>query len=970
MNFEWSQLLPFLAIAFSLAIALISAKPEETPPYLGPWPWQLIAAIAFVTVIIAQLVFIAFSAFISWILLNDTELNSIALTLISFSWFLAAFASLMMVVVQLYCASRNPTLMKNSTLEELASVAREAEGLLRASKRYAKTGLLVRFAGNPGTPLEIRRRDRHSLVVVVREVFLEEWEYAPISKERRRAIYRFMIFHELGHFLNGDFRTANIGDALLLGHKPFVFIAPALFLITLLYAVFAANFESTTIAAMLLGGGLIVFSVLVAAIKLFEYFRNEREQRADLRAKHSVNANDYQHVLGDALKIANLFYGSLPDLLVRQKKQSLLKKYLQWLDRLLRPKISTQKREATLAQQPSMVNLRQRMKFGVLLGSQLGILMVLAILLTIAFASLFGADISTSQTLALTMGLIICLPPSAHFIAATEPTRMRIITDIRAMISETVAVTFAIIVSAAIVTSASLFFMSWGIALLEIDTAEIGTVVLRILLFQIAAIATGCGVGSLINQGVFTGTKSTYGATMPWYASVAPFCIATFALIMPLCGFLFEYTGLTENWTGGVGVGAVVCFMPYFTLIILSNDLPVNLQKFIPIALPKVAEPVMLFRVGWTDFYVDCSDTPITVLVKNTLFYFLQMLFVLLLITAILVFSVWLNVGTSDEVMAGAIVFSIAGIFFSILIPAINRPNRSHLLSNRNLEIISRLGSIIDVNNPTMAEHARELANAVAKKLESNIEWENLMPNLMHPERLQDLVYLVRLLKKIGRHDLITSNKKIITARISTLFDDDGVVLKWPNGQPSLFWSACALKLDLEFQFLTISMRATLIQNITELLEKNLSASYFHNRAQHAFHNRTIFAAADALNRTDRKEDAMRAAAEILDFVASNGVRECGLSPAEINQCLIIADQYDVRIQSALVNTVQQQMWSLLHGNIHLNVIAAIDCINAMDDLNTTSENYPKMLRLLLDQIITVIAKTDIGNLRQASQAG
>lgn len=952
--------------------ALLLPRPERSPPYLGPWPWQFMAALGAAALIVAQCAMAGLAA-MPLARLEATDIKGGLLDglsiIVLLAWLGASILTLVLAFVFIIRHARRPRLADKPPPDDLAAFADDAMGLLGASRAYARTRLAVRWTMDPGYAIEVRRQGRHDLVIVLRKS-LKRWLGRLSSAAERMAFQRFIVFHELGHYLNGDHKTANVVVAVMTAHIPFLVFTIAGVPVGILAAALAHDPDFTSSVLLYQGFGLAICVLALAERMLLARFIAERERRADLRARFSLSAEDHDLMFSKGSRSSNLLtsYIALEEDGGHDPAGTppLLARLWNGLPRFMLPQGNAVSRAAHLNTEPAFPSVSRRVLWGGVFGAQIGVLWMAGIVFGASAVVILDLNEMDLNLVILLSGLVAALAPSIYFIAATEPARIRLVSNTARRAFEGAAVTVGIIVSA--VTVASLLF---GLAVLGLhffsgETAHGGSPIVGGAVILAGMIAIGCFLGWFTSGGDSSGPINyDNGASAPWRATVLPFVIAAFPVTLPVGGSLYYASGLVDAWHFGFGFAVLLGLLPFLAMTALNMEISKPYASWSPFGYVPSSDPVIGVRILWRNYYADRTRSSYWGVATTTGLLSASMLGTLAGIAA-MAWGGMAIIGDGDLVLGHLVALTLGGMV--LLLVAFHKPRRLHALSAQNLMTFAKLHRLASQHKDSgLARRAGAFEKGLVEALSLDQTWDALLPRADAPERLKALTFAVDALHLAGREDVLELRRRSLQDALRSILTPENFVSSWPGGPPSLIWTAHAAKLAWEARLFDTGFRAEIADTLERLAEQSLAEPNPNSRSNEAHRRHELLQAVRVLADLNRIPCAVKGSGRILNDIDAGGFYGCGLSPGDVAYCLRMAETSRSSLHGVMKRIIRERAWALLHGNLQINLLPALDCLEAASILRLSPEEMPHGLENLLDKSLAVTLKQDLHDINSSS---
>jgi MFS family permease len=639
--------------------------------------------------------------------------------------------------------------------------------------------------------------------------------------------------------------------------------------------------------------------------------------------------------------------------------QGKLGQALRRLGKAMVPEPNAMNRVALLGQTKPTPELVQRAWWSAMIGALLGALWPTAMLLVAAVSTTAGKDLP-DDLMILVLPAVSLTAPSAFFVAATEPGRMRLVSDSSDRFIASFVAVFTLSISAIVVTSLFLIPLVLTGIVSEGGLAGQWPWVRNLFLIEGAAIAIGGIFGWLVG-GTGNTTAKEYPPPARFYVAIAPYFVAAFVIAIPSGAGMFYLLGW-EPWHAGFSFAAIGGIAQHLLLSGILSEYRNPLTRLVPFGLISIADPIVAVRMFWRDYYIDGSGNPLRVFFSVTGIMSASMLGSVLFAigVSLLIMSVGYDQDSALSAVFIGVIFSLPAI---LILPTLMNPRRNQALDADNLETIAQLCRVGEVDS-RFEHHIEDLLDNIGQVFTSDQARIAVLGRPENREQLRVIASSSRLLRAAKRDGILDSWKQPIEQYLDGLNREDGAIAAWPDGPANLRWTAYGTKIICEGLLYSQSHRENSLDKLENLLAHWLAKPNPKHRSGRVWRRQDLVLAAFVLDDEGRPNLAKAAAKVILEELRYDGYPASGLSFFQIVRCLRISNTARPEQEANITRAIHERAWSLMHSNPRKEAAALLDCIEAATLLGSSPENRPHALNDLLIDLLDRFSREDAHRLR------
>lgn len=852
---------------------------------------------------------------------------------------------------------RAPQLQENLSDPDIMTVMRETRGLLLSSVRYSQWRVRALFSDSGSPAVSLRQSRSKELEVVFRPSFLSAIEPGRAGmlcrSEQRLACIRAVVFHEMGHFLNGDYPIIRIGLIIARSYA--------------LAGIAAATSLSVGLAAAILGLwstfhwlGVSVVAILVLAglfcihVWIWRRAKVDQESKADLRMLRSLTAKNrdvlFENRGGCPLWSMFIVRLACVDRARNLSSQNMRKKtgkawceaakYWQRFRLLLvgTPRMFMERTEplvkevkamqssfrGPLSTPPSTISLQ---RVGFVAGAEASVLWFGAMLLATKMWRLWGFEIdsATQKALAWLYGCLFISTPSYLFMALCSQARTRLKTDSNLRFQKFLQLASAVILGCMAVPVLLLATLQLIGSLLGFETHSFYSSIRGVAILATVFVGCGCFMAWIVSD-PGPGDATPRGIGCPAVSGMWPFIIAIFLIGPSIGAALWLGCGLLDSPSKGYVLGGLLFgFLPY----IMTSLFPGKIRKAFPFGPAPSPGPVLGWRAFWRDWYMDMvRGTAVTQLVVTSA---LVGLGIATYSAISALFAILLGAVVDDlaATTAQLLIVVLIGAVAALVIPVMRQPRRIQVFSPANLHLMLRLATARK-EGLALGETSTSMLKKCTDSLSLLLQYSNNV-NVVHavtaengPAWLLAATLVVRLANELGCDNIVDELAPLLRDRLLAYVTPCGVVPAWPGGPPSLLWTAWAADLCMTLSIEMPARHSHPLDSLARLIEGELVKPSTRNQIRLGWWRRQMADGIDVLQRHCPTANIMPWATAIVDGMTIDG-RACkGLWMSELLNLARLGR--NIEIEEAIFLRNRTRTWELLQANADEQLGLLLDC--------------------------------------------
>ena len=964
------NIITFLLFGIVFILILQRTKPENQPTYLGPWHWSPLIGLSASILFLAQVLFLGIT---TWIILENEPkvIYPFIVKSAALFWAICSSASLLLFLKHLFHWRKIPELTNEPVPDSIRAVVEEAQDLVRTSHKISNIGLSLSWGRGIKPLIEVCKLGRNQLIVVLRKGVGKSWWKNPESEDLRTAFHRFIIFHELGHHLNNDLGTTDAALGIIQAFRFYWLVSLFAVPTTVIGVVFLPN--STAAILFVLAVFAAGVSVLyVGVVFLYRRYRGERELQADLRAYYSLTGSDSRLLFDDPNKLRSLLFSLKSHELVESSEHKLSSNFFQSISRIganyVSP-INVETRIKNIQDHSNTPSLEEPVHIHTLFGLFLAVFssgMIFSISFLNKYAVTDSNIIFESITNSVLFSSIILL--GIRYSSSVSCIRFYF-TSSKIKTYSTIYSKYAIIIFTTIMFSLVLLYLPVFYSnLLEADTRESALNLVNSLAILGGSIFIGLFFGDLhVAASALRERSLTYG--IPSNANILGIFgfLAAMTLIFIISIYTIHIFVPSIAFDQSFILATKIAGVPYIAFMIICLYSPVKIMEWLPIDFRPTNHSECSFRILWWKICIDVIDINISKCIICVTLILLQYIVIGIIYITIII-SI-LSIYNIEKYLLIDTIGNINTIVYALfLIIALTHYHRSmNIFSPYNLEIIERLQSKFFRNISEEREQLSGIYEAMTTELRRNHAWQDLLPTLDNPERILEIASVCRILNNVGRLHLNNPKRDKLKQSLAVLSVDEFGVIRSASGKANLKLTCNLISMDSILRILDGEARQFIIDTVIDLSKEQCAMLENAIGNRRATIIQELFLVVLLCEDEGLIDEEFRFLDAILISLESVGIDYCGLSPAQIAQCLQITDSPRPAIERQLLEVLQATMWTLVHVNTNVSMSVVIDCIEAVERLELPVDLFPIALRNILNSNVNEILAHDIHNWKQAS---